>query len=383
MVTMFDEEADAQPLARTAARGAPRRPIVSPASRHRPLHVADLRRGVRGCARELKARRRHARHLRRHPVRRASPLGRAHVRGARLDGRRAAVGIVDARRCSTSGSRSGADAVIVTARAEFLDESWLGRRLRARCSPSSRGSASIRAASAANTTPSSTNTPLFDRPLTLDDRRGGPTLRLLGAGLSSSRRRCSVGACSKSRDISFALPTRRAVPQRVLDGVSLEVQRGIVVGLLGPNGSGKTTLLRILAGMLTPPSGRVLDRRPADRAADAPRAGAPHRGRAAGNALDLRLHACIDIVLMGRYPHLGAFELEGAGGSGDRARGAGGDRHGGARGAAVRDAERRREAARRHRERARAGVGHAAARRADRRRSISAISSKSPRCSAG
>ena len=36
----------------------------------------------------------------------------------------------------------------------------------------------------------------------------------------------------------------------------------------------------------------------------------------------------LDIVLMGRYPHLGPFELEGRRRSGDRARRARGDRHG-------------------------------------------------------
>ena len=36
----------------------------------------------------------------------------------------------------------------------------------------------------------------------------------------------------------------------------------------------------------------------------------------------------LDMVLMGRYPHLGPFELEGADDRGDRARGAGGDGHG-------------------------------------------------------
>ena len=45
---------------------------------------------------------------------------------------------------------------------------------------------------------------------------------------------------------------------RVLDGVSLSVPRGSIVGLIGPNGSGKTTLVRVLNGTLTPSRGRVL-----------------------------------------------------------------------------------------------------------------------------
>jgi len=43
----------------------------------------------------------------------------------------------------------------------------------------------------------------------------------------------------------------------VLDGFTLEVARGEVIGLHGGNGSGKTTALRCLAGTLTVDSGRV------------------------------------------------------------------------------------------------------------------------------
>lgn len=46
--------------------------------------------------------------------------------------------------------------------------------------------------------------------------------------------------------------------QRVLDDVSLTVDRGEVVGLLGGNGAGKTTLLRIATRLVEPDAGRVL-----------------------------------------------------------------------------------------------------------------------------
>lgn len=49
--------------------------------------------------------------------------------------------------------------------------------------------------------------------------------------------------------------TKRYGSLVALDNVSLSVESGRIVGLLGPNGSGKTTLIKILNGLLTPTAG--------------------------------------------------------------------------------------------------------------------------------
>lgn len=48
---------------------------------------------------------------------------------------------------------------------------------------------------------------------------------------------------------------RRQGPVHALRGVTLQIDRGEVFGLVGPNGAGKTTLLRLLATLLPPSSG--------------------------------------------------------------------------------------------------------------------------------
>jgi ABC-type polysaccharide/polyol phosphate transport system ATPase subunit len=44
---------------------------------------------------------------------------------------------------------------------------------------------------------------------------------------------------------------------KAVKGVSLEIKRGSVVGIMGANGAGKSTLVRTMAGILPPTSGRI------------------------------------------------------------------------------------------------------------------------------
>ncbi len=46
--------------------------------------------------------------------------------------------------------------------------------------------------------------------------------------------------------------------KKALNNVNLTLEKGKVLGLLGPNGSGKTTFIKIAAGILSPSSGEVL-----------------------------------------------------------------------------------------------------------------------------
>ena len=59
----------------------------------------------------------------------------------------------------------------------------------------------------------------------------------------------------------FALETRNLVKRygrrRVLDGFTLAVPRGAVLGLVGANGAGKTTWMMTVAGLLRPASGTI------------------------------------------------------------------------------------------------------------------------------
>ena len=46
----------------------------------------------------------------------------------------------------------------------------------------------------------------------------------------------------------------------VVNGVSIEVKQGEIVGLLGPNGAGKTTTFYMIVGFITPDKGQIIGR---------------------------------------------------------------------------------------------------------------------------
>ena len=50
---------------------------------------------------------------------------------------------------------------------------------------------------------------------------------------------------------------RRTTEVRAVDGISLDVAPGEIVGFLGPNGAGKTTTLKMLSGLLYPTAGEA------------------------------------------------------------------------------------------------------------------------------
>jgi iron complex transport system ATP-binding protein len=108
-----------------------------------------------------------------------------------------------------------------------------------------------------------------------------------------------------AEDVSFSFGDAR-----ILDGISLAIRPGEIVGLLGPNGSGKTTLQRVLAGALRPDAGHV--RFEGRDVATYPRHVFARRLAVVPQQTELAFdYSVLEIVLMGRYPHLGAFEVEG------------------------------------------------------------------------
>jgi iron complex transport system ATP-binding protein len=112
-------------------------------------------------------------------------------------------------------------------------------------------------------------------------------------------------AAIEGRELQFSYGT-----EPVIDGVSVAVRDGEMLGVIGPNGSGKSTLIRLLSGVLQPSAGEVrLRRRPLQE----------HSQRELGRAIAVVPQDTLiefpftvtEVVLMGRSPHLGGFAFEG------------------------------------------------------------------------
>lgn len=91
-----------------------------------------------------------------------------------------------------------------------------------------------------------------------------------------------------------------------LDGVDLRVERGWLLGVLGPNGCGKSTLLDLLCAHRRPDTGRVLlEGRPVH---GMPRAALARRVALAPQDSGLNFPFSVgEAVLMGRHPHIRRF----------------------------------------------------------------------------
>jgi len=96
--------------------------------------------------------------------------------------------------------------------------------------------------------------------------------------------------------------------QPVLENVSLAVEEGAFLGLVGPNGSGKTTLLKIMLGLQRPDSGTAsLFGTPATAFREGARLGYVSQQSTESDAM---MPVTVrEVVRMGRYAHAGIGRL--------------------------------------------------------------------------
>ena len=95
----------------------------------------------------------------------------------------------------------------------------------------------------------------------------------------------------------------------VLNKINMSVPRGKMIGILGANGAGKTTLLKLICGLLSPDSGRVLfhntDFKSFVKSEIAKRISYVPQNLTTGFPFTVS-----EVVLMGRAPYIGKFEFE-------------------------------------------------------------------------
>ena len=104
-------------------------------------------------------------------------------------------------------------------------------------------------------------------------------------------------------DVTFSYGDTVAV-----EDISLSVEAGDFLGMIGPNGSGKTTLLHLMIGLAEPDSGSIsLFGEPAAEFEEGERLGyVAQRSTDRGGAMPVTIR---EVVLMGRFAHVGHSRL--------------------------------------------------------------------------
>ena len=72
-----------------------------------------------------------------------------------------------------------------------------------------------------------------------------------------SYKQTAVVECEQLTKVYRKLLAGRTMEVCALQGISLSVTEGQIVGLIGPNGAGKSTLLNLMAGLIFPTEGRI------------------------------------------------------------------------------------------------------------------------------
>ncbi len=92
-----------------------------------------------------------------------------------------------------------------------------------------------------------------------------------------------------------------------VDGVSLTINKGEVIGLLGDNGAGKSTLIKVLAGYHRPDEGEIFIE------GEKVRINSPRQANALGIETVYQEQALVDLMSVARNFHMGREPVKGAG----------------------------------------------------------------------
>mgnify|MGYP001068749187 CR=1 FL=1 len=108
----------------------------------------------------------------------------------------------------------------------------------------------------------------------------------------------------RMEELDFRYPKRE-----VFSRLTLSLEEGEILGLLGPNSSGKTTLLKLMDGLLQPQQGRVLLQEKDLK--ELPRSQVARSIAVVPQEMEVPFSFTVgEIVLMGRAPYLGRFGWE-------------------------------------------------------------------------